>query len=128
MPPISSRTTSGSSRCSTARIRACSVSGVSPGSTGTASCRSTAPVSTPSSTRWTVAPVSVDAGRERLLDGVGSGERGEQRRMHVHDSTREPGEEHRPQQVHVARAQTTSPTPCDSSQSAIAASRASRSG
>ena len=54
----SSLTTSGSSRCSTALIRSCSVSAVSPAQDGTRSCASTGPVSTPSSTRWTVAPVS----------------------------------------------------------------------
>ncbi len=48
--PISSRTTSGSRRCSTACTRARSESDVSPGSTGTGSARITLPVSTPSST------------------------------------------------------------------------------
>ena len=50
----SSLTTSGSSRCSTARIRWISVS---LGWTGTGSWRITGPVSRPSSTRWTVTPV-----------------------------------------------------------------------
>ena len=55
------------------------------------SWRSTGPVSTPSSTRWTVAPVSVDPGRERVLDGVRAGKGGQQRRMHVDDPRRETG-------------------------------------
>ena len=55
----SSRTTSGRMRCSTAWMRACRVSTVSPGRIGTASWRRTGPVSTPSSTRCTVAPVTV---------------------------------------------------------------------
>ena len=48
---VSSLTTSGSSLCSTSLIRACSVSGVSPGNTATDSCRRIAPVSRPASTR-----------------------------------------------------------------------------
>src|SRR5262249_50302885 len=50
----SSLTTSGSSLCSTDLIRSCSVAGVSPARTGTRSWASTWPLSTPSSTRWTV--------------------------------------------------------------------------
>src|SRR5262249_44655162 len=53
-----SLTTSGSSRCSTDLILSCSVSGVSSASTGTRSCASTGPLSTPWSTRCTVAPDS----------------------------------------------------------------------
>ena len=55
---ISSLTTSGSRRCSTACTRARSVSVVSPGSTATGTARITGPVSMPSSTQWTVAAVS----------------------------------------------------------------------
>src|SRR5439155_16648378 len=51
----SSLTTSGSSQCSTDLIRSCRVSGVSPARTGTRYCASTGPLSTPSSTRCSVA-------------------------------------------------------------------------
>ena len=54
----SSPTTFGSSRCSTSWIRSRRLSALSPASTGTRSCASTGPVSTPSSTRCTVAPLS----------------------------------------------------------------------
>src|SRR5690606_5840634 len=47
-----------SSRRSSILMRSCSVSTVSPGSTGTAAWASTGPVSTPSSTMCTVAPVT----------------------------------------------------------------------
>src|SRR6266545_25020 len=50
----SSLTTSGNSRCSTSWMRSTSESR---GSTGTGSCLITGPLSTPSSTRWTVTPV-----------------------------------------------------------------------
>src|SRR5205085_10094385 len=50
----SSPTTSGSNSCSTAWIRSIRVS---LGSTGTGRCRRIGPLSTPSSTRWTVTPV-----------------------------------------------------------------------
>ena len=74
-------------------IRACSVSGVSPGSTGDRLL--------PQHGAGVDALVDEvnrraglgDARGERLLDGVGAGEGGKQRRMHVHDSTREAGEE-----------------------------------
>src|SRR6185436_15508612 len=51
------RTASGSSRCSTAWMRACRVSGVSPGSIATVSWAITGPESMPSSTMWIVTPV-----------------------------------------------------------------------
>src|SRR6478672_4781569 len=54
----SSSTMRGSSRCSISLMRACSVSGVSPESTGTRSCARIGPLSTPSSTRCTVVPDS----------------------------------------------------------------------
>src|SRR5439155_21335588 len=47
---VNSRTTRGSSRCSTACTRARSVFSLSPGSTGTGSAAITGPVSTPPST------------------------------------------------------------------------------
>src|SRR6266542_337793 len=53
--PLSSRTTCGRSRCSTACSRCTSVSR---GSSGTASCTMTGPLSSRSSTRWTVTPVA----------------------------------------------------------------------
>ena len=42
--------------------------------------------------------------RERLLDGMGAGEGGKQRRMHVHDPAREASEKHWSQKMHVSRA------------------------
>ena len=98
----SSLTTFGSSRCSTSWMRSCSVVGVSSGSTGTRSCASTGPLSTPSSTKCTVAPDSLDAGGELLLDRVRAGEAGQQRGVDVDDRVGEAVEERRCQQVHVA--------------------------
>src|SRR4029077_5014659 len=55
----SSRTTFGSSVCSTRLIRSCRVSTVSPSSTGTVSCARIGPLSTPASTGGPGAPPSV---------------------------------------------------------------------
>ena len=54
----SNATARGSSRCSTARIRAWSVSASSPGRIGTASWATIGPPSSVASTRWTVHPVT----------------------------------------------------------------------
>src|SRR5581483_9693502 len=54
----SSPTTRGSSACSISLMRACRVSGVSFARTGTRSCARIGPLSMPSSTRCTVAPLS----------------------------------------------------------------------
>ena len=93
---ISSRTTSGSSRCSTARIRACSVSGVSPGSTGNGLLPEDGAGVDALVDEVHGHPRLGDARRERLLDGVGAGEGRQQRRVHVDDSIGEAVEERRP--------------------------------
>ena len=125
---MSSLTTSGSSRCSTAWIRACRVSGVSPGSTGTGSWRSTGPVSIPSSTRCTVAPVSRDAGGERVLDrggrpGTQAGAPGARSRRCPGKQLEEAGRE----QMHVACADNEIDTVRSRASRAMSASRVSRS-
>ena len=62
----SSATARGRRRCSTARIRSWSVASSSPARIATASWATIGPPSSVSSTRWTVAPVTVDArGRAR---------------------------------------------------------------
>ena len=68
-----SLTTSGSRRCSTAWRRSRSVSR---GSTGNASCLNTGPVSTPSSTRCTVTPVSRTPAASASSTGVEPGNSG----------------------------------------------------
>ena len=72
------------------------------GETGTRSCASTGPVSTPSSTRWTVAPDSATPAASCVLDRVRAGERRQQRRVDVDDRAGEAVEEGRREQVHVA--------------------------
>ena len=89
----SSLTTSGSSRCSTDLIRSCRVSGVSPGRTGTRSCASTGPLSTPSSTQVHRRARLVDAGGELLLHRVRAGKGRQQRRVDVHHGVGEAVEE-----------------------------------
>ena len=54
-------TTAGSSRCSSARMRARSDSSSSSSSTGTAAWAMMGPVSTPRSTKWTVQPAILTA-------------------------------------------------------------------
>ena len=85
------------------------------------------PVSTPSSTKWTVTPDDLDAVVDRLLDGADAGERRQERRVHVDDPLREAGEERRVEELHVA-GEHDELDPASSSQSAIATSRAWRSG
>ena len=97
----SSRTTFGSSRCSASCTRSRNVSTVSPASTGTGSLAITSPVSTPSSTKCTVAAAAGGTRGEHVLERVRAREGGKRRRMHVHDAAGEAGEERRPQQVHV---------------------------
>src|SRR2546422_3911708 len=58
-PSAKRRTAAGYRRCSSTRMRADSVSSVSFGSTGTAACSTIGPVSTPSSAKCTVAPVTL---------------------------------------------------------------------
>ncbi len=100
----SSRTTFGSSRCSAACTRSRSVSTVSPGSTGTGSLAITSPVSTPSSTKCTVAAAAGAPAASTSSSGCAPGNSRKRRRMDVHDPLREAREERRPQQVHVAGA------------------------
>ena len=100
----SSRTTFGSSRCSASCTRSRSVSTVSPGSTGTGSLAITSPVSTPSSTKWTVAAAAVAPAAKHVVERMRAGKLGKRRRVHVDDATRETSEERRPEQVHVAGA------------------------
>ena len=98
---ISSLTTDGSSRCSTACTRARSVSVVSPGSTATGSARITGPVSIPSSTQWTVAAVSGTPAARTSSMGWLPGNAGKRRRVGVHDAAAEDLEEPRTEQLHV---------------------------
>ena len=98
---ISSLTTWGSSRCSTAWTRARSVSGVSSGSTGTCSARITGPVSIPSSTQWTVAAVSVTPAASTSSIGCAPGTRAAARSACSRPAP-EDLEEAGTQQVHVA--------------------------
>ena len=107
-------------------MRACSVSGVSPGEHRHGLLAQHGPGVDALVDEVNRRACLGDAGSERVLDGVSSGKRGEQRRVHVDDSSREAGEEDRSQQVHVPRADD-EPDPVPASQSAIAASRASRS-
>ena len=82
-------------------MRACSVSGVSPGSTGTGLLPQDGARVDALVDQVDGRPRLRDACGERVLDGVGAGERGEQRRVHVDDSTGEAVEERRSQEVHV---------------------------
>ena len=91
---MSSSTTSGSSRCSTSRIRACRVSAVSSGNTGTLLPEHRAGVD-PLVDEVNGGTGLGDTGGERVLDGVDTGERGKQRRVHVDDAAGEALEEAR---------------------------------
>src|SRR3989454_2866942 len=59
LPSANRRMASGYRRCSSTRMRADKDSSVSSGCTGTLDCKTTGPVSTPSSTTCTVAPASL---------------------------------------------------------------------
>ena len=99
---ISSLTTSGRSRCSTACTRARSVSVVSPGSTATGSARITGPVSTPSSTQWTSQQSRATPAARTSSIGCAPGNSGSGARVRVHDAPAEDLEEARTQEMHVA--------------------------
>ena len=99
---INSRTTSGSSRCSTAWTRARRVSTVSPGSTGNGHAADHRAGVDP-----LVHPVHRRSGLrhargEDVLDRMGAGELGQRRRVRVDDPVPEDLEEARPQELHVA--------------------------
>ena len=83
------RTTAGSSRCSSARMRARSDSSSSSSCTGTAAWAMIGPVSTPPSTKWTVQPVIFTPDVERLALGAHARERGQQGGVDVDDAARE---------------------------------------
>ena len=55
----------------------------------TSRCRIAGPVSTPSSTKWTVTPVVLDPRVQRLADRVEAGEGGQQRGVDVDDAVAE---------------------------------------
>src|SRR5207253_5601818 len=120
---IISRTTVGRSRCSTTWIRSSSVAG---GSTGSASWRSTRPVSRPSSTRWIVTPVfstfASSASLMACMPGKAGNNEGWTFTIRFGNRSRN---------GFVSRcmypARTTSSTSCSSSQVAITRSRSSRS-
>ena len=95
--------------------------------TSTARCRMIGPESTPSSTKWTVTPVTLTPCVERLPDRIEAGERGQQRRVDVDDPVAEPRHELRREQLHVAGEHDQVDARAASSQSPIAASRAPRS-
>src|SRR5919109_170432 len=123
----SSRTTSGSTRCSIALIRSCSVSAVSPARTATRSWRRIGPESTPSSTRWTVAPDSATPAASCSSTARAPGKAGSSEGWTF---TIRSGNRSRKDRVRrcMYPARTTSSTPLAPSHSAIAPSRAGRSG
>ena len=92
VPAAAMATTRGSSRCSTAWMRAPSDARSSEGSTGTASWATIGPPSSVSSTRCTVTPGDRDPRRERVVDGVEPRERRQQRGMDVDDAAAEGAE------------------------------------
>ena len=98
--PRSASTARGSSRCSTACTCA-SIAAMSRAyGSSNASCRRTGPLSTPSSTKWTVTPMTPHAVVQRLPDGAHPGERGQQRRVDVHDPALETADERPAQDLH----------------------------
>ena len=77
-PPLrrSAGSPPGSSSCSIAWIAASRASRSRSAGTGTGRCRMIGPESTPSSTKWTVTPVDLDAVLERLPDASRPGNEG----------------------------------------------------
>ena len=126
--PARAATTRGSSRCSTAWTRAQqAIASSSLGRTATASWATIGPPSSVSSTRWTVTPVTLRAGGERVADGVerpGTPATGSDGRsgsgLRNASSVVGPSTRRKP-------ASTTQSTPAPVSASATAASHASRS-
>src|SRR5581483_7879765 len=118
----SSFTTLGSRRCSTAWMRSTSVSR---GSTRTSSCTSTGPVSSPSSTTWTVTPVVAAPAASASSIACAPGKAGSREGCTL---TMRPGKRRRNERVSrcMYPARTTSSTPCSSSHVAITRSRSSR--
>ena len=95
--------------------------------TGIGRWRMIGPVSTPSSTKWTVTPVTRTPCSSACSDRVQPGKRGQERRVHVHDPVLETGDERRARAAACSRRARPAPTSSPSSQSPSAASRASRS-
>src|SRR5918994_7364068 len=122
---IRPRTVSDRSRCSTAWTRARSVSTVSPSCTGTGSATITSPVSTPSSTKWTVAAVwRTPAARTSSIGWApGNSGSGAECVFTIRPAKRSTNGLRR---RGMYPAHTTSVTPCASSQRPIASSRSSR--
>ena len=89
-PAAISLTTRGSSSCSISWTRVSTPSISRWYGSSNASCMMIGPESTPSSTKWTVTPVTLHPVVERLLYRADARERGQKRRMNVHDPAAKP--------------------------------------